>query len=255
MAQTTKVSHFYLDKYPLTDRRVPILDTERSTIAGVGIPNLYENVPENRRNEIKAALEKLTFLVRYDVNTKMERRLVVKPEVRMSLSTQDKHSIAWAADDIKQHKFDASFIGTSGSRETIADCTVYGYFDRRYGIRLQYPSLPIIRTRIGWFPVELLFQSFAIMKGADDDAQKRAVLQYHDQHSGEKRIYQERHIRSKMSGQLTLEKEFGFKYSGENLKNQAAKLLAEPTLIFGGNEESDPANGSWNLASSRKLYK
>lgn len=73
VAQSMKVSHFYLDK-DLSSRPIPVLDPGKKTIAGIWIPNLDECVPERSREEIKEALEKLTFHVRYQINTENEER-------------------------------------------------------------------------------------------------------------------------------------------------------------------------------------
>lgn len=119
--------------------------------------------------------------------------------------------------------------------------------------------MPIVDLgRIGWYPVELLLQSFAIMKGANDDAQKQAVLKYHDDYSGEKKIEKLKRDIATVSGASpygqTLENKFGFAYSKTPL-NQKAKLLAEPSVVFGRNQRADPSNGSWNLAGGRELYR
>ena len=119
VAQSTKVSHFHLDKYQHDRRRIPILDSEKGTIAGVKLQSIDECVPSGLRDEVKAALDKLTFHIMYDINTENEKRRkssccsdhtvldanltfssvyspdlsgVVKPGVRMRLSHLMLHS-------------------------------------------------------------------------------------------------------------------------------------------------------------------
>lgn len=50
------------------------------------------------------------------------------------------------------------------------ETTVASYFENRYGIRLKYPSMPIIyvddisKRGGGWYPIELVYQAFAKAK-------------------------------------------------------------------------------------------
>jgi ribosomal protein S17 len=73
VAQSTKVSHFHLDKFQDDRRRIPILDPGKQTIAGVKV-NINECVPCHLRDTVKAALDKLTFHIIYDVNTENDKR-------------------------------------------------------------------------------------------------------------------------------------------------------------------------------------
>jgi ribosomal protein S17 len=247
VAQSTKVSHFHLDKFQDDRRRIPILDPGKQTIAGVKV-NINECVPCHLRDTVKAALDKLTFHIIYDVNTENDKRRVVKPGVRMRLSTPEAPSILWASNDPHQYSFEASPYGT---------CTVCSYFQSRYGIKLRYENMPIVLTKYGWYPVELLFQSFAIMKGANDENQKMAILKFYDNKSGramsELKRYNDELRQFSQRGQ-ELEEAFGFKLSDEPLQHKA-KLLAEPKLEFGGGHSSSPRNGSWNLSGNKKLFR
>lgn len=165
----------------------------------------------------------------------------------MRLSTPEAPSILWASNDPHQYSFEASFYGT---------CTVYSYFQSRYGIKLRYENMPIVLTKYNWYPVELLFQSFAIMKGANDENQKMAILKFYDNKSGramsELKRYNDELRQFSQHGQ-ELEEAFGFKLSDEPLQHKA-KLLAEPKLEFGGGHSSSPCNGSWNLKGN-KLFR
>jgi len=247
VAQSAKVSHFHLDKFQDDRRRIPILDPGKQTIAGVRV-NINECVPCDLRDTVEAALDKLTFHIIYDVNTENDKRRVVKPGVRMRLSTPEAPSILWASNDPHQYSFEASPYGT---------CTVYSYFQSRYGIKLRYENMPIVFTKYGWYPVELLFQSFAIMKGANDENQKMAILKFYDNKSGramsELKRYNDELRQFSQHGQ-ELEEAFGFKLSDEPLQHEA-KLLAEPKLEFGSGHSSSPRNGSWNLSGNKKLFR
>jgi hypothetical protein len=141
-------------------------------------------------------------------------------------------------------------------KETV-ECTVYSYFDLRYGIKLRHKKMPIVLTKFGWYPVELLFQSFTLVRGANGENQKKAVLTYHDRYSGRGKIEKlgkdnDAFRRRFPHGQL-LEREFGFRFTSEPL-TQKAKLLAEPSLAFGGNQPAQVKNGSWNFRDGQ-LYR
>jgi hypothetical protein len=50
------------------------------------------------------------------------------------------------------------------------DTTVASYFEDRYGVKLEYPNMPIIyvddisKHGGGWFPIEFAYQAFAKAK-------------------------------------------------------------------------------------------
>lgn len=142
--------------------------------------------------------------------------------------------IIWSADDPNEYSFE--YKGSN--------VTVYTYMERHHGIRLQYPKMPIVQTRYGYYPVEFMFQALGIVKGADDDEYKNTVLKYHDENAGERKIPHIKRVVQLLD--TSLEREFGFEISSEPV-TQMAKLLAEPKLEFGGNCTQDVSNGSWNL--------
>jgi hypothetical protein len=119
----------------------------------------------------------------------------------------------WEADDIDNGGFEYQ-VGASKTRITVKD-----YYAAK-GVYLRYPKMPLIRTSDEeYFPFELLFQgiislsllllrhialyltrptttrllflnllAFDELKGAHTDAQKRDVLQFHDDHAATKLI-------------------------------------------------------------------
>jgi hypothetical protein len=66
VTQSTKVSHCHLDKDE-GGRPIPLLDANKMTIAGVKIPSVHDCVPLRLRDEIKQAIDKLTFGIRYEI--------------------------------------------------------------------------------------------------------------------------------------------------------------------------------------------
>lgn len=126
--------------------------------------------------------------------------------------------------------------------------TVNTYMQRHHGITLRYPKMPVISTRYGYYPVEFMFQALGLVKGANDDEHKNIVLRYHDENAGEQKIPHIKRVVQVLDS--SLERAFGFNISSEPV-TQTAKLLAEPSLVFGGNQPQDVRNGSWNLVRGR----
>ena len=85
---------------------------------------------------------------------------------------------------------------------------------------------------------------------------RMAVLKYHDRKSGRviSKLKKDTDAFRRISrcGQ-DLEGAFGFSLTDKPLE-QKAKLLAEPSLEFGGRSSSSPNNGSWNLQGN-KLFR
>lgn len=171
------------------------------------------------------------------VRTTLGTRDIVKPYLWMRQSgSLDRPLIVWSADDA-----DATF------QYGDENVTVCSYMKRRHGIILQYPKMPIILTRYGYYPIEWMFQAFGIRKGADSDSHKEQILNYHDNNAGEMKIPAIQRVADDFST-TEVEQHFGFGISREPVK-QKAKLLAEPRLEF-GDEPVDVRNGSWNLVRS-----
>jgi hypothetical protein len=89
--------------------------------------------------------------------------------------------IIWAANDPSLYTFTVN-----GQEMTVAS-----YFESVHGVKLQYPSMPIIHvdniTKFGggWFPIEVVFQTFAKSKDNTEEIVTN-ILKYHDAIAGKK---------------------------------------------------------------------
>lgn len=149
--------------------------------------------------------------------------------------TEHKPLVLWAADD------DTSEFEYKGSKVNVAT-----YMKRHYGIDLQYPKMPLVQTRFGYYPVEFLFQALEPIKGANEEHHKQAVLSFHDKNAGDRKIGHIQRVVDELHSGSEIERMFGLDISTEPVV-QPAKLLAEPRLEFGGNQFQEVSNGSWNL--------
>jgi len=131
------------------------------------------------------------------------------------------------------------------------EVNVQEYFQQRHGITLRYPDMPIILCgRLGYFPIEFLYQEADRLRNANEKAMTETALSYHDNFSGSERIDHIKKIREdvdrmKISQNLLLE--FALKIERTNAVFQARRLRA-PDLLFGNNVSVHPDNGSINLA-------
>lgn len=200
------------------------------------------------------------------------RRMCV--EVRKNVRMR---GIRWAADDPEQHSFDVTPRAPRGGvvqgEEGEAPPppppvthTVASYFLDRYGIRLQYPKMPLICTgkRRGveeWFPIEFFFQAFGKTKDATDKLQ--AALKYNDEHAGTQSVRQVENLLRELNH---LERygfsfnEFLLRFGMEldiNPKAFEATVLTEPKLCFEGDGDRGTGirNGDWRLAEGRTVKK
>lgn len=79
---------------------------------------------------------------------------------------------------------DYTFASKDGQEITVAQ-----HFLNAYGIKLQYPNMPIIfvdnisRHGGGWFPIEFAYQAFTKSKENSEDIVSN-ILKYHDNIAG-----------------------------------------------------------------------
>lgn len=66
--------------------------------------------------------------------------------------------------------------------------TVDAYFQEIYDVTINFPNMPIIGTKRGYFPVEFLFQDVSRAPGGNEPNQVKAVLEYHHNNAGIDRL-------------------------------------------------------------------
>lgn len=189
----------------------------------------------------------------------------MKQVYKMSLtmitpSGKDKDSkpICWSANNEDEYTFSlvrrgAKTDGVKQEAEEEPKYTVASYFEARYGIILRFPHLPIVFTKEGYFPVELLLQAQEKVFGENDQAKIDAVLKFNDEFSAAGRIQHIKNVLHRLLSQeymsgLTLTnvlERFGIKVSPEP-ETFDAVVLKEPQLKF-RNQDCRIENGSWNL--------
>jgi hypothetical protein len=112
-------------------------------------------------------------------------------------SGKDKGSepIYWSAQDPQEYNFSLARPDAKTDGVKQEDCTaeelrytVASYFESRYGIKLRFPHWPIMCTKDGYFPVELLMQAKEKVFGENDQAKINAVLKFKDEFSAARRI-------------------------------------------------------------------
>ena len=167
---------------------------------------------------------------------------------------KNNQKIIWAADDIALYSFFERKREGEDDGIPPKEYSVYSYFIERYGITLKYPKMPIVFLgNKEWFPIEFLSQCFGKMKAANSDDQKKAVLDYYNQHAGTNyvaNISKMVETVSKRVGELGLTiddvlQQYNLRKSTEPIKLQA-KLLPEPTLRF-CDHDAFLKNGDWSV--------
>ena len=145
--------------------------------------------------------------------------------------------------------------------------TPASYYYEKYGIRLRYPNMPVVkidRKRRGntffdeWFPIEFLSQEFG--KTRDADNQKlTAALRYNDEQTGRQsvdRITEMVRIANRLEKNgLTLSDflgRFGMHFDVEPEAFEG-KVESEPKLYFSNDSPAQVNNGDWRLADQRRI--
>lgn len=200
--------------------RVPLLNVGSggTTIAGVRIDSAHRPVPDHLRKSIMEAIKKLGSVnVEYRSNKQGKGKhsfrfvpvlafhafilpsnirapafpftdgvqLYKNKPLRKSKRGDDARGhgerIIWAANDVSLYTFAVDE----------QEMTVASYFEYKYGIRLQYPCMPIIHVDNvskfggGWYPIEFVYQCFAKSKDNSEEIVTN-ILKYHDAIAGKK---------------------------------------------------------------------
>ena len=137
-------------------------------------------------------------------------------------------------------------LGDEGDARNV---TVEEYFHERYGIRLNFPRMPLIHTKIrgrsNWIPIEFLWQSFGKAKDANGPENVRAVLAEKDSAAGPQLINQLRAVYASVLPEITAY----LQSCNVNIDNEPptlqARVLPNPRISFerGG---ATINNGSWD---------
>jgi len=259
---------------PGEQRRVPLVNPHESKIAGVSV-NLKAPInDEGKRKEIEQTLKKLTFHLEYKRNPPREWYEKVrsknktdaqiekmKTRVRKNLKikrddSRGKACILWAADDPQIYSFekrkprnrDATTQENQDEEPTEPPIkiTLAEYFMQHHGIRLMYPSLPIVH--IGdknWYPVEMLYQAFDRTKDANSPGHVSDLLQHFDSIAGNKYVERTSSLLKQLDFNDDSFEKIGLVRSCEPVQ-LSAKVLDQPRLKF-GNQDASVNNGDWNL--------
>jgi hypothetical protein len=177
-------------------------------------------------------------------------------------SGKDKGSepIYWSAQDPQEYHFSLVRRGakTDGVKQEAdfpaEEYTVASYFKARYGITLEYPNLPIVCTKDGYFPVEFLLQAKEKVFGENDQHKIDAVLRFNDEFSAAGRI---QHIKNVLHRPLSQEYMPGLTFTSVlgrfgihvvlEPETFEADVLKEPQLQFRNEGQCRIENGSWSL--------
>ena len=192
--------------------------------------------------------------------------------------------IKWACNDPNEHSFTVPGQAQGQDQppalvegeEAAADAppppppvthTAASYFYEKYGIRLRYPNMPLIktgrfRTRDGfvdeWFPIEFLSQEFG--KTRDADNQKlTAALRFNDEQIGRHsvdRIKEMVRIANSLEKNGLTHSDFLSRFGMEiDVEPQSfeGKVESEPKLYFSNESPAQVNNGDWRLADQRRV--
>jgi len=193
--------------------------------------------------------------------------IMVGDKERKKQGKEDVH-IIWSARDTNQYSFDMTKKprrsrnnnnnnegggereqqNPEEQKEEVPEHTpnmvcVAEYFEEKYGIKLEYPDLPIIHIGKGeWYPLEFFSVAQDKAKGHNDPG---AVLNYYDDHQGwahSNHVQNLMSVRDKLTLFETLQM-FSIRKNPEPKKFETT-VLPEPTLMLGGREVTIE-NGSW----------
>lgn len=251
------------DRHKVGASRVPLLNVDNrnnAALCGIPIANLHR--PNSQLLEsIEDAIAKLgsvNIIYTSKKNVKPGKDGVImyknKP-FRKSKREDDSKGygkrIILSANDLSLHSFTVED----------KDFTVASYFDWKFGIKLQYPSLPIVyvdgisKHGGGWFPIEFVYQAFNKSKDNSNEIVLN-TLKYCDKIAGRKYIDEvqmkldmlqlkknERDIfRDRlMRWRVTIEK---------SPEVETAKVLMPPKISF-NNKSVQVNDGSFNMQKFR----
>ena len=181
------------------------------------------------------------------MKTRIRKNLKIKPDVSLG-----KACILWAADDPQIYSFELKHnprnkdATTQENQDENIKITLAEYFMQHHGIRLMYPSLPIVH--IGdknWYPVEMLYQAFDRTKDANSPSHVSDLLQHFDSIAGNKYVDRTSSLLKQLEFNDDSFEKIGLVRSCEPVQ-LSAKILDQPRLKF-GNQDASVNNGDWNL--------
>ncbi|KAI1385411.1 Piwi-domain-containing protein [Hypoxylon trugodes] len=134
--------------------------------------------------------------------------------------------------------------------------TIWDYYQEKYGIRLQFPKLPIIETSKGQlFPMELCNSdehqrySFKLNPRQTSDMIKQAATRPHKRKADI--VEGVTHLKWSQDPYL---KAFGINISPD-MTITDARLLRSPDIMFGNVKENPGTNGRWDLRGKTFIEK
>ena len=241
--------------------RVPLLNHKNATICGIPIANLRRPITNHLLESIEEAIGKLgsvhvIYTSKKNVKPGKDGVLIYKnKQFRKSKREDDSKGhgkrIISAADDRLLYSFSAE-----GEELTVAS-----YFDRKFGIKLKYPNLPIIYVDSiskhggGWYPIEFVYQAFNKSKDNSNEIVQN-TLKYCDKIAGRDYI---KEVQMKLD-MLQLKKNERVIFSdrlmrwgvtiNESPEVETARVLMPPKISF-NNNNVPVNNGSFNMQNVR----
>jgi len=245
--------------------RVPLLNQNNATICGIPIGNIHRPITNHLLESIEEAIGKLG-----SVHVIYTSKKNVKPGKDGVLIYKNKpFRKSKREDDSKGH---GKRIISAANNQTMysfsvegEELTVASYFDRKFGIKLKYPNLPIIYVDSiskhggGWFPIEFVYQAFNKSKDNSNEIIQN-TLKYCDEIAGRKYINEVQMKLDRLLDMLQFKKNERVIFSdrlmrwGVTIKEspevETARVLMPPKISF--NNKNVPVNdGSFNMKNVR----
>ena len=231
--------------------RVPLLNQNNATICGIPIANLHR---PGGLESIEEAIGKLG-----SVHVRYTSKKNVKPGKDGVLIYMNKpFRRSKREDDSKGHG--KRIISAANDRLLYSfsvegeELTVASYFDRKFGINLKYPNLPIIYVDSiskhggGWFPIEFVYQAFNKSKDNSNEIIQN-TLKYCDKIAGMKYINEAQMKLDRLQFFSDRLMRWGVTIN-ESPEVETARVLMPPKISFNG--KTVPVNnGSFNMKNVR----
>mmetsp|Transcript_13807 Transcript_13807/g.27990 ORF Transcript_13807/g.27990 Transcript_13807/m.27990 type:complete len:1077 (+) Transcript_13807:697-3927(+) len=171
---------------------IPLLLNGRNPrIAGVPIISTEQPLDKDTINLVEKALAKIRFNIRYTIiKSDAERDKAMRARGKTQAEIEDSRRKVFKDQGISKDINQDPHVRIMRSARDYTfkwndiDITVSEYYLQKYGIQLQYPNMPIVHVKKGWFPAEFLHQKFARSNDANDRDMIDQVLRYYDGHAG-----------------------------------------------------------------------
>ncbi|OBT88213.1 hypothetical protein VE02_02429 [Pseudogymnoascus sp. 03VT05] len=154
----------------------------------------------------------------------------------------------------QRNAIESTFEERVGDDESTTKLTsVSDYFERKYGIKLQFPRLPLASTRFGDFPLEVCFS-------ADGERYKEVLqgqetadfIKFATAPAYERKNQIQHGLRLLSHHAVPTIAAHGFKVNN-TMMSVKARILPAPRLTYGGNRPMTPRDGRWNLRGLKFL--